>query len=131
DERSGVSLGWDPPRFRVELRMRAFWIMLLLGGASALPGGETPADPVNPPSGEAALFGDMPVVEAAALHSQTLAEAPASVTVVTAADIRKYGYRTLGDVLASARGFTVTSDHLSQSSGVRGFNVPGDFNTCF
>ena len=77
------------------------------------------------------LFGDMPEVVGAALHSQTLAEAPASVTVITQADIRKHGCRTLGDVLASARGFTVTIDHITQSSGVRGFAVPGDYNTCF
>ncbi len=111
--------------------MRSFPILLFLAGSAVMRAGDAPGDPAAGSSGEAALFGDMPVVEAAALHSQTLAEAPASVTVITAADIRKYGYRTLGDVLASARGFTVTSDHLSQSSGVRGFNVPGDFNTCF
>ncbi len=73
----------------------------------------------------------MPQVVGAALHSQTLAEAPASVTVITAAEIHQFGYRTLGDVLASARGFTVTTDHITLSSGVRGFAVPGDFNTCF
>jgi len=111
--------------------MRSWLILLLLAGASGLRAGDTPSDPAAGSSGEDALFGDMPQVVGAALHSQTLAEAPASVTVITAADIRKYGYRTLGDVLASARGFTVTTDHTTISSGVRGFAVPGDFNTCF
>lgn len=94
-------------------------------------GGDTPAVPTDNSSGEDALFGDMPAVVGAALHPQTLAEAPASVTVVTAAEIHQFGYRTLGEVLASARGFTVTSNHTTLSSGVRGFAVPGDFNTSF
>ena len=108
--------------------MRFLSLLLAMASMSVLRAAD---DPAGASSGEAALFGDLPVVEAAALHSQTLAEAPASVTVITAADIRKYGYRTLGDVLAGARGFTVSTNHLLQSSGVRGFAVPGDISTCF
>ncbi len=112
------------------MRSLLFFFSAALLAVATLHAGDAPDAPANS-SGEDALFGDMPQVVGAALHSQTLAEAPASVTVITAAEIHQYGYRTLADVLASARGFTVTSDHLTFSSGVRGFAVPGDLNTCF
>lgn len=68
-------------------------------------------------------------VYSASRYTQKTTEAPSAVTIITAADIKGYGYRTLADVLASARGLYVTYDRTYQYVGVRGFNRPGDFNS--
>jgi iron complex outermembrane receptor protein len=68
-------------------------------------------------------------VYGASRFDQKTTDAPASVTVVTAAEIARYGWRTLGEVLASERSFSVTSDRAYQFVGVRGYGLAGDFNT--
>ena len=82
-------------------------------------------------SPESVLFEALPVAEAATLHKQTLEEAPASITVISAEDIRTYGFRTLGEALASVRGFYMTYDRDYHYAGLRGFSLPGDYNTRF
>jgi len=78
---------------------------------------------------ETILFQEIPSVYGASKYEQKMTEAPSSVSIVTAAEIKKYGYRTLADILRSIRGFFVTYDRNYSYVGVRGFNRPGDYNS--
>jgi iron complex outermembrane receptor protein len=68
-------------------------------------------------------------VFSASKRMQTTREAPSSVTVVTADEIQKFGYRTLADILRSVPGFYVTYDRNYSFAGVRGFARLGDWNS--
>ncbi len=84
-------------------------------------------DPSRVPD-ERLLLGDVPSVFAASKYDQPLSEAPADVTVITRAEIQRYGWRTLADVLRGVRSFLVTDDHNYSYAGVRGFARTGDYN---
>jgi iron complex outermembrane receptor protein len=66
-------------------------------------------------------------VYGASKHEQIETEAPSAVSIVTADDIKKSGYRTLADILNGVRGFYVTSDRGYNYIGLDGVNRPGDF----
>jgi len=62
-------------------------------------------------------------------YKQSVNDAPASITIITADEIKRYGYRTLADVLRNVPGMYVTSDRQLSYVGVRGFGPPGDYNS--
>ena len=67
-------------------------------------------------------------ISSASKYEQTASQAPASVTIITAEDIERYGYQTLDEVLMSVRGFYISNDRNYAYVGVRGFGRPTDYN---
>ncbi len=68
-------------------------------------------------------------VYAASKYEQSQQDAPASVTVVTAADIHSYGWRNLGDLLRAQRGMYLSYDRIYGYLGIRGVLISGDLNS--
>src|SRR5215471_9966049 len=77
---------------------------------------------------EALMQIDVPTVSSASKFEQKITEAPASVSVVGSDEIKRYGYRTLADILESLQGFQVSNDRNYSFLGVRGISL-GDFNS--
>jgi outer membrane receptor for ferrienterochelin and colicins len=100
---------------------------------STVEAGDAPLSDTEGPPGEEGselmLFKDIPVVVAAGMRQQTLRQAPASVSIVTADDIELFNYRSLADVLRAQRSFYVYDDGLNSLAGVRGLQRPNIYNS--
>jgi iron complex outermembrane receptor protein len=59
-------------------------------------------------------------VSTATKTAETEDEAPAVMQVVTQADLRRWGYQTVAEVLEHIQGFYLTDDHVLPDVGVRG-----------
>jgi iron complex outermembrane receptor protein len=68
-------------------------------------------------------------VFSASRHFEDARRAPSSVSIITASDIRRNGWRTLGEALSSLRSFYTSYDRDNLFLGVRGFMRPGDYNS--
>jgi outer membrane receptor for ferrienterochelin and colicins len=68
-------------------------------------------------------------VYGASKYEQKVTRAPASVTIVTADEIARFGYRTLAAAMQSIRGLYVSDDRNYSYLGTRGFLRPGDYNS--
>jgi iron complex outermembrane receptor protein len=104
----------------------AMFVVLVVGARDAR---AQSAAPLGGLSLEQLMHVRVEPVFGASRRVQPVTEAPASITIVTADQIARYGYRTLADVLASVRGLYVTSDRNYDYLGVRGFSRPGDYDT--
>ncbi len=78
---------------------------------------------------EELLFQEIPSVFSASKYEQKVTKAPASISIVTADEIKKYGYRTFGEIISSLKGFYNTNDRNYGYIGSRGFGLPADYNT--
>lgn len=92
---------------------------------------ELPAPSAGEPGGLLALPLDALLdmeVTGPSRFAQRASESAASVTVVTAAEIRALGLRSLAEVLQTMRGLNVLDDRTYANLGVRGFSTPGNYS---
>lgn len=111
------------PLFKIILLLSGFWRLFL---PSAF--GQSIDKDLTQMSIEELMKVEIATVQGASKYEQKVTEAPSSVSIITADHIRKYGYRTLADILRSVRGFFVTNDRNYNFVGVRGFGRPADYN---
>lgn len=103
----------------------------------------TPEKPATPRTGaasqakgdaapvhESLLFDEeVPEVFSASRYLQPASEAPASVSVLQGDTLRAHGVRTVGEALRLVPGLFMHYDRIYEFAGIRGFALPGDFNT--
>jgi iron complex outermembrane receptor protein len=93
--------------------------------AAALPGAAT-AGNLTDLSLEELM--QVPVV-GASKYTQQQQQIAAAVSVITREEIKAFGWRTIDQALASLPGVYTTYDRQYVYLGVRGFGLPGDYNT--
>ena len=104
-------------------RWKALFLAICMLGISGLARAEKSNDIADATFEEL----DQREVVSASRMARQISDSPSAVAIVTAADIRAYGYRTLADVINSMRGLYTTYDHRYQYMGGRGFGQPGDY----
>ncbi|MBL0194173.1 MAG: TonB-dependent receptor [Myxococcales bacterium] len=66
-------------------------------------------------------------VAAASRSLESVEDAPASVTIITGAELRAMGYPTISEAVRGVRGMYLSDDRNYEAVGVRGFSRPGDY----
>ncbi|HSY19876.1 MAG TPA: TonB-dependent receptor, partial [Candidatus Acidoferrales bacterium] len=105
-----------------------FCLLLLLTFAARADDTTAPPKDLTELPLETLMQMEVPSVFSASKYEQKATEAPSSTSVITSDEIKRYGYRTLADVLASVQGFYVSNDRNYSFLGARGLNL-GDFNS--
>jgi len=119
-------------RFRALAGMLVFLLAFLLSTLKAGAGQSAASQATNTDltqvSLESLMQMEVPQISSASKFMQKETEAPASVTVISADDIKRYGYQTLAQLLESVPGFNVSDDRDYAYLGDRGISL-GDFNS--
>lgn len=68
-------------------------------------------------------------VESGAMLVKDPRHQPVAITVLTATDIRAFGYRTLSDIFNALPGLYTANDHIYTYAGARGLIGNGSFNS--
>jgi len=66
-------------------------------------------------------------VSAASRITESVEDAPASVSVISAQELRAMGYPTIAEAIRGVRGIYLSDDRSYVTVGVRGFSRPGDY----
>lgn len=101
---------------------------LVLGLALATAYPSHAAQPRDPTSLSLEQLLEITVV-GAAKYEQKQSEVAAAVSIITRQDIKAFGWRTLGEALATLPGVYTTYDRQYSHLGMRGFGLPGDLDT--
>ena len=109
---------------------RALMVALALGvlPAVASADGEPPEEKIDIASFDLESLLDLSV-EAVSLHEERASDSAGSVFVISRDDIRRQGFRTLQDALATVPGLFAYQDGLYPMVGVRGVGLLGDYTT--
>ena len=66
-------------------------------------------------------------VTAVSRYDEAVDDAPSSVTVISDAELRAFGYPTIAEALRGVRGFAISNDRGYASASVRGLGQPEDY----
>lgn len=66
-------------------------------------------------------------VAAASRFTQSIDDAPSSITVIDGQELRAFGYPTLWEALRGVRGVALSNDRTYQSVAIRGLGEPNDY----
>lgn len=72
---------------------------------------------------------EVKIVSSATKMALKANESPSSIRVITSQDIRRFGWRTLGEALATLPGITHVDDRTYDYLATRGAAFPGSYNT--